>query len=138
MKLFSNPGTQRSIAFAVLLVWLVALASGVANACLLEPRGTPSQTVAAGSSKPADAAVADHDDDSHNAKAPCLKVCDAGSHTLTTTPSEADATDPGLAPVVTVLWTAARRVGPETGRVHDLHPPDPGPPLRVRYSRLAL
>ena len=36
MKVFSTIRTQRSPAFVALLVWLFALASGVANACLLE------------------------------------------------------------------------------------------------------
>jgi hypothetical protein len=40
MKLFSNIRSKRSIAFIALLVWVFALASGVANACLLEARGT--------------------------------------------------------------------------------------------------
>ena len=36
MKLFSTTRTKRNTAFVVLLGWLFALASGVANACLLE------------------------------------------------------------------------------------------------------
>ena len=38
MKLFPNTRAKRNTAFMVLLVWLFALASGVANACLLEAR----------------------------------------------------------------------------------------------------
>ncbi|MEP6964245.1 MAG: hypothetical protein ABI845_02070, partial [Polaromonas sp.] len=42
MKLLFNRRAKRNTAFMVLLVWLFALASGVANACLLEARQTHS------------------------------------------------------------------------------------------------
>ena len=39
MPSLPNSRTRRNTACAMLFVWLFALASGVANACLLEPRG---------------------------------------------------------------------------------------------------
>ena len=36
MKFFAHTRIQRNTAFAMLLMWLFALASGVANACFLE------------------------------------------------------------------------------------------------------
>ena len=135
MKFFSNSCTKRNTAFAMLFVWLFALASGVANACLLEAPLTHSHVVTP---------VTDHDDDhvhdhdSHASKAPCLKACDDGSHSLFKQNSGVDQIDPGSAPLITVLWTAAARLVPAPHRMDDLQPPSPGQPFRVRYSRLTL
>ena len=147
MKFFSNTGNQRNTAFAVLLVWLFALASGVANACLLSvPESHPLATTAAlantvlasvelaGHLK----AKAGHDDDSNIAKAPCLRVCDDGSQSLPKAHATVDQTDPGPAPLVAVLWTASAPVVESPRRLDDLQIPIAEPPLRVRYSRLAL
>ena len=139
MKLFSNTFAKRKAVVLVLLAWLFALASGVANACLLEAPTTHAHVVAAayeGASVSAvmaghTGAVADDSD------APCLKICDESSNALATQLSKAQA-DMGLAPLVRLLWlvAVADRVAPsETG--------DPGRaatrlPLRLRYSRLAL
>jgi hypothetical protein len=147
MKFFSNTRAKRNTAFVALLVWLFALASGVANACLLEARGTRSHVAIAESPAPTHApaesaghagVVAGHDDDSDTSKAPCLKVCDDGSHSVPTQYSGVDQTDPGMAPVVAVLWRATTPVILASRRMEDLQPPAPGQPFRVRYSRLAL
>jgi hypothetical protein len=148
MKLFSNSRTRRYSALVVLLVWLFAVASGVANACLLEVRTAHGQAVSADlpmvADRPAEmpahaGAVASHDDQSGNPSEPCLKVCDDGSSTMPTPPAEEKLTDVDTAPVVAILWTAATLVVSNTPRrVELLHPPEPGHPLRVRYSRLAL
>ena len=131
----------------VLLVWLFALASGVANACLLEAHGTHSHVATAGTSATAHApavlaghagAVAGRGNDSDTSKAPCLKVFDDGSHSLPKPHSGVDQTEPGLSPFVAVLWTAATPVVSAPRRMDDLQPPTPGLPFRVRYSRLAL
>ena len=147
MKLFSNTRAKRNTAFVALLAWLFALASGVANACQLEAREIHSNVAVIGSQAnahvPAESAglafaLARHDDDSDTSKAPCLKVCDDGSHSLTTQHSGIDQSEPGLAPVVAVLWSAATPVVSTRRRMEGLQPPAPGQPLRVRYSRLAL
>ena len=147
MKLFSNTRSKRNTAFVVLLAWLFGLASGMANACLLEaPRPhshgaerSPATTHASVESPPHFGGVAVHNDDnSDTSKAPCLKVCDDGSHSLTTQHSGIDQSEPGLAPVVAVLWSAATPVVSTRRRMEGLQPPAPGQPLRVRYSRLAL
>jgi hypothetical protein len=145
MKLFTNHFAKRKTAVLMLLAWLFALASGVANACLLETPNTHAHIAAAASGAahvPAVMAghtgVVVHDgDESPAAKAPCLKVCDDSAKALATQLSLAHA-DMGPAPLVRVIWlvAAADRVA--------LHPTgDPGSampdlPLRVRYSRLAL
>ena len=148
MNLFSSTRTKRRTAFAVLLVWLFAVASGVANACLLEVSeapGTHAHAAMAGSAPVGDPAAVgaghleagDGHDDSH-ASAPCLKVCDDGSTALLKLQAGVDLSDPGMPPLVAVGRNAAAPVvsGP-CGRV-DAQPPPAGPPLRDRYCRLTL
>ena len=129
----------------VLLTWLFALASGVANACLFETPTAPAHVVAAGFGEARGLAVmaghmgaiADGGHESSVAEAPCLKVCDDSSNALVSQPNMTQA-DAGPAPLVRILWPVAiaDRVAPsQTG--------DPWPsatklPLRLRYSRLAL
>ena len=145
MKPFSNTFAKRKAVVMVLLTWLFALASGVANACLFETPTTHVHVVAAASEGARvsavmaghTGAVADDGDESSTANAACLKVCDESSNALATQLSRALA-DTGPAPLVKVLWpvAAADRVAPSP-------PGDPWPtatklPLRLRYSRLAL
>ena len=147
MNLFSNPRAKRTTAFVVLLVWLFAVASGVANACLLEAPGVHSHGATARWAKTGQApvqlaghagAVDDHDDDSDSPKESCLKVCDDGSKAPVKLHTGFDLTDPGMAPLVAVAWNAASPVVSGPCRRVDLQPPIAGPPVRVRYSRLAL
>lgn len=129
----------------VLLTWLFALASGVANACLFETPTTHAHVVAAafeGARVSAvmaghPGAIADDGDESSTAKAPCLKVCDESSNALVSQPNMTQA-DTGPAPLVKVLWpvAVADRVAPS--RTGDLWPSATKLPLRLRYSRLAL
>ena len=146
MTFFADSAAKRNTAFVVLLVWLFALASGVANACLLETpelhsraaKGSPAATGHA----PAELAAhlgarAGHDNDSDSSKESCLKVCDDGTHTLPA-PSGVEHADPGPAPLFVTLWTESPHVGGAPRRLDDLAMLADGPPLRVRYSRLAL
>jgi hypothetical protein len=146
MKHFFSPRARRSTAFMVLLVWLFALASGVANACLLQVPQTHSHGLAAAkfsgmAHAPAGAshagASASHGDEGHASAAPCQKVCDDGSRSVPQPDLKFAQPDPGPAPLV-VLWTAATPVVSAPGPMDDLQPATPGLPLRVRYSRLAL
>lgn len=139
MKLFSNPRARRNTALMVLFAWLFALASGVANACLLEARETHSHVVIAVSSGSAHAGtVADHGDDSQNFKAQCLKVCDDGSRSLPKQNATAAQPDPGPAPLLVVIWNAVAPAAATPHQLDEAQPPTPGLPIRVRYSRLAL
>lgn len=159
MKCFSNARAKRNTAFVVLLAWLFALWSGFANACLLEaPEAhshgatrssdtTHSHTATekhshAGSDHHS-GAFAKHADDANGngtdaSKAPCLKVCDEGSRSLSAKRSGAEQADRAMAPVIAVLWAVPAPVVPVSYRVSDLQSPVPGPPFRVRYSRLTL
>jgi hypothetical protein len=153
MKFFANTRSKRNTSFVVLLAWLFALASGVVNACLLEtPRSHShphSQAVegqglaATASQAPAEwvahgTGSAGHGDDADNAKESCLKVCDDGTNALPKASSGVDHTDPGPAALVSTKWAGSTQVTLVPRRLEDLVVPSLGPPLRVRYSRLAL
>ena len=147
MKLFADTRTKRNTAFLLLLVWLFALASAPANACLLEthePHSTGSKNLPTTTSQaPAELFTqlgtdASHHDDSDGSKGSCLKVCVDGTHTLPKAYWSVDHADPGPAALVGTLWTASQHVASAPCRVDDLTVPMAGPPLRVRYVRLAL
>ena len=147
MKLFSIILIKRNTAFVVLLVWLFALASGVANACLLEAHETHSHGATTDYSGAAHQAAlahghsqadADHDDDSHPSKAPCLKACDDGSRSMPKQDLTVVQADPGPPPLVAVLWTEATPVPSMLDRVDRVQHAIPELPTRVRYLRLAL
>ena len=147
VKLFANARTKRNTSFVVLLVWLFALASGVANACLLETPGSHSVPGKGSATTTSQATAeliahpdgpADHDDDADNGKESCLKACDDGTNALPKAYSGVDHTDPGPAALVTTLWAGSTQVASAPRRRDDLVMPSVGPPLRVRFSRLAL
>jgi hypothetical protein len=148
MKLSFSSRTKRRTAFLVLLGWVFALASGVANACLLEARVTHAHAASAESSEtaqtplvsPGHAGVVAGHDDSHAAQAPCLKACDDSSRSLARQDLTATQADPGPAPLVSILWTALTPAPAATTprRMVDIQPALPERPIRVRYSRLAL
>lgn len=147
MRFFADTRTKRNTAFVVLLVWLFALASSVANACLLETVGPHSRAVnkavAETTHAPAELLVqmgtdADHHHDSDGTKESCLKACDDGTHALPKAHSSVDHNDPGPAPLIGILWTESQLRASAPCRVDDLRVPIVGPPLRVRYARLAL
>ncbi|CAN5201457.1 hypothetical protein BH10PSE16_BH10PSE16_35730 [soil metagenome] len=148
MKLFPNTRARRNTAFMVLLVWLFALTSGVANACLLQAPEARTHIIAtAGYPALADATAippghagdpADHHDDSHSFNAPCLKVCDDGSRSVPQHDVTPVQPDPGPAPLVLILWTADAPLVAALGNSGDLLLPTQWLPLRVRFSRLAL
>lgn len=147
MKFFANTRIKRNTALVALLVWLFALASSVANACFLET-DKPHSVAAKESTPPASRAAAElpaqvganagHHDVSDSTKESCLKVCDDVTHSLPKAYSGLDHNDPGPAPLVTTLWTGSLHVLSAPRRVHDSAVPIAGPPLRVRFSRLAL
>lgn len=147
MNLTASRHHKRSIALTMLLVWVFALLSGVANACLTEPRGelAHADIQVSQADHPALAAVqqshaadqAKHGE--HPDKAPCQKSCDASSQTLLKQLPKFDSPDQ------MVLVPAPHR------QASDLHMapaalvraalaavPPPSPPPRVQFSRLAL
>ena len=147
MKLFSNTRAKRNTAFMVLLVWLFALTSGVANACLLEARQTHSHVATAASPEASahasvifpghTGAVADGVGESHF-KAPCLKVCDDGMRSFPKQDSTVAQNDAGPAPLVQVLWGRVAPSIPTLRHMDVEQPATPELPIRVRFSRLAI
>ena len=148
MKPLFSSSTKRSTAFVVLLVWLFALASGVANACLIQARdmhghgSLAAYSSAAEKGHAASAVLGDpipkHDSGLEASKSQCLKICDDGSQSLPSQPASFDLTHPGLAPLLAVAWSTATPVVSALGLAAFQRPPDPGLPIRVRLSRLAL
>ena len=147
-----NIRTRRNIAHAMVFVWLFALASGVTNACLLEPHGVhdhesslshlsaPGTTLGLAEDHAQGLARDDGDSDlgPRPAKESCLKACDQGSQSLLKHAYNFDFADPGLAPLVAAAWAAEVHLAPASGRPHDFRLPERGPPIRVLFSRLAL
>ena len=147
MKFFADTLIKRNTALFVMLVWMFALASSVANACLLEKHEPHSRAAKKSAATmiqaPAELLAqigtdAGHHDDSDGTRESCLKVCDDGMRALPKASSGVDHTDPGPAPLVAILWTGSPNVVSAPRRVDDLAVSIVGPPLRVRYSRLAL
>jgi hypothetical protein len=147
MNLFSSTFAKRNTALVVLLVWVFALASGAANACLLEVRETHGHlTEAAGPGAVATlkvsaghaGAVVGHDEDADASKMPCLKACADVAQSLPKQDLKAAQADPGPAPLVLVLWTAATPALLPLHQTELVQPLAPERPVRVRYSRLAL
>ena len=146
----SNSRNRRHTAWMMLLVWLFTLASGAANACVLEVRGSHSHGAPAAhlsamgvgletaAGHAAGSAHDEHDTDTEPTKDSCLKACDAGSQSLLKQPPSLDSPHLALAPFTTTAWAAELDVSTLVGRAHDLRLPEHGPPVRVLFSRLAL
>jgi hypothetical protein len=139
MKLF-NTRNRRRVTLVVLLVWLFGVTAGVANACLLEAReghhhGSPeADEMSIGTV----GAIANHGHGSEASKAPCLKFCDDGSNSLVKQQAAFDLTDPGHAPFAVSVWPVVTSAASPLVRESTLRRPPPGPPIRVRFSRLLL
>lgn len=146
MNPFSHQRTKHNTTLVALLVWLFALASGMANACLLEAPGKHPHVAAAHSAEPPHthvttghgAAVDDDVDDQDSSKESCLKACDDGANAQVKFQAGVDLTDPGLAPFVVIAWNAATAVASVSARCEILQVPIVGPPFRTLYSRLTL
>jgi hypothetical protein len=137
---------KRATAWVLLTAWLFALAAGVANACLIEVRGTHGhpqaldRTVGEPSTVGAGHRLAADDEANHaprsGAEASCLKVCDEVPQSPAQPAGNVDAEDP---PLLAALWSL---LPPLDGNAVQSATPDfalpPAPPLRVRFSRLAL
>jgi hypothetical protein len=139
MKLFSRPTSLRHAASLMLALWVFALASGFANACLLENpasvahRAAVEIAYAPGTPGHAEAA-AHHALDS--SRATCLKACDEGSQALQAA-AGGSLLDPGSAPLAAMAWPRLPDASVQY-RAADPHPPLADPPERIRYSRWAL
>ena len=128
MKHFTAIFARRKIASTMVAIWLFGLASGLANACLLE---TP-QPHARGT--PLEASAVVHEDQ-HPSKAPCVKACDDSSQALQKLSAGVDPGHSGSASLVAILWSTSPPGAPTPRRSVDHRPSLSDPPLRVLYSR---
>ena len=131
MKRFSDTRRNRKTALILLLLWMFAISAGIVNACALQPHGT--------------AAIAGHVETlaGHNgtldaSTAPCLKVCDDSSQALIKLKAFFDLADRGPALTDSMLWAAAIQVVSALRHRDSSAAATSEPPVRVRYSRLAL
>jgi len=110
----------------MLFMWLFAMASGVANACLLEPHGVhdrgspPSHLSNAGTTSgmagERTEGLTHEDGDTEPTKASCLKACDDGSQSLLKDSSNFELADPVVAPFVAAAWAVEAHIAPVSGR----------------------
>ena len=139
MKLLPRTSTRRTTASFMLAVWLFVLASGFANACLLQaPDYGGSQTSSESSHITGQPAATGHDS-GESSKAPCLKACDEGTQALQSS-NAMDWVDPGTPPFVGVLWNDETPLLTcyGTGCGFNTPPSLSDPPERILYSRWAL
>ena len=148
MKHFFNSRTLHATAALVLMAWLFALASGIANACLLEgARGTHAHAAGVEESPHTHAAtqslgdapdIAGNTDESPNTRALCLDSCDERTHALAKKDASPDQPHLAALTVVAIVWLATQPMA-STVRVQRDHHAEPfDVPIRIRYSRLTL
>ena len=145
----------RRTACVTLLAWVMALLSGVVNACLLQPHGqtAPASSIATPSPEFADAGLIEstvarvehshHDShqepqgDHDAGKAGCLKFCADESSSLAKGKfTQADLPNPAL--VAVVEWPSLALLPMDTLRRSAERPASPGPPLVIRLLRLTI
>ncbi len=115
-----------------LLVWAFALASGMANACVLEAFVAQAHTGVSHASDAhhahagdalggdGDVVAADHDNEEIAPKDSCLKDFNDVSIAQITPQAGIALTDPGQAPFVVFVWNAATPVSSAPSRFDDL------------------
>ena len=148
MMSFFSMHSKRRIACAMLAVWIVTVASGVANACLLdihgvhdhhaigEHAGTTHEPLVAQATHESD--VEDPDKDQALSKESCLKVCDDSSKFLPKPSFGFDVLDVQMAPPVASIWISRTPFVSAIRASYDRSPPAPERPARIRFLRLAL
>lgn len=146
MNLTASRHDKRGIALMMLLAWVFALLSGVANACLPEPRGEPTHaaTYIWPADHPVQATVQPYAADQaqqgeHPDKAPCQRPFDASSQTLLKQLPKFDTPDLQALVAATCRQASDLHMAPATlVRAALAAVPPPSPPPRVQFSRLAL
>ena len=148
MKRFFNNRTKHTTTALVLIAWLFALISGIANACLPEGAHGVHAHLAADETSPhvhaitnrsvQTGAVEDDVDTSPTVKVLCADACEDRTHAVPKRNAPAD--QPSLAPfaVFAVAWSAHRPPASTVRFDRATHADPFGIPIRVRYSRLTL
>ncbi|MDP1650009.1 MAG: hypothetical protein Q8M01_17660 [Rubrivivax sp.] len=147
MSALTNTCTKRRTVLTVLLVWLFALGSGWANACLLQERGThwlgptddASPTAQAPHMSPGHVgADSEHAENSRAIKSDSLMVCSDDAQTIVTLTSSVGLMDVALAPPAALTSCEPLDAAEQANAWLALPPPGTGVPLRTLYSRLTL
>ena len=147
MNVFTTTRRNRATAFVVLLLWAFSVAAGIVNACVLDApqghTGRAAEAAASATEVPSFAAthgraILAHGDDSEDAAAPCLKVCESNSQALPKLHSGMDQSVLAQMPPPAVFWTVAAQavLPPDWG--DGMPPATRTVPIRVRLVRLAL
>ena len=148
MKRFLNSRIKHTTTAVMLFAWLFALASGIANACLLEGgRGTHSHAAGVEESPHSHAAaeLPEQTSDieagigqSPSARALCLDACDERTHAQVKQDASPD--QPHFAPltVIAIIWLATQPMASTVCLQRDNHAEPFDVPIRIRYSRLTL
>lgn len=144
MTLFANSRITRRIASVMLVFWLFALGAAWANACSLQKRGAhmhPDSAAHAGTPTVSAGHAGFLDDPGAGpslGKAACLKACDDGAQSIVKGQGSLDLLDLAMVPPAWIARTP-KVAGLDAARIANFeHPARAGPPLRTRYSRLAL
>lgn len=134
----------RRTAWATLVFWLFALTAGVVNACALTPAGPAERGGVHGDialhdphagAPTAAAHASQHEQDS--GKVSCLKFCDDESSAIAKLKAPVVDLDSSLLTVVEA-WNPIAAIGSVGFRQSLERPGSQGPPLVIRYLRLAL
>ena len=146
-RVLNNQTTHRTTAI-VLIAWFFALASGIANACMLEgARGKHSHASGVEQSPHSHAAagileqatdVSDVTEQPPPTKALCLDACDDRTHSLVR--QDVSVEQPHFAPltVIAFVWLAAQTMELAARTERDNRADLYDVPIRIRYSRLTL
>ena len=137
MKLLSRTTASRKTASLMLAAWLFVLASGVANACLLEAPNHGGRQSSSESSHITGHTAAPAHDSEPSSKVPCLKACDEGSQALQGS-NGMDSVEPGAPSLAGILWTRPAPLSARHWSGFDTQPSLSDPPERINFSRWAL
>jgi len=147
MSPFPNTRAKRRTVYTLLLVWLFALGSGWANACLLQEREThwhgasedASLTARHSRVPPGHVGVdSEHAENAGPAKSACLKACGDDTQTVVNLASSVDLANIAMAPPTVLTWADPLAAAEQANAWLEFRAPSPGVPLRTRFSRLAL
>ena len=144
MTLFTMPHFKRRFASVMLVLWVFALGTAWANACLLQDRTThldPSTVAIAGPPvvSPGHVGVlASHAQGQSSGEAPCLTLCDDGSQSLVKWQPGMELPDMAMPPPFAMAWSESVAALDAQQPVRIERPARADLPLRTRYVRLAL
>ena len=149
--MLTQPQRLRRFALHVLLLWLFALGSGIANACVVQPHmASPAQAAAADHQQTAGVADEDADcaglhghqqsgDRADRSQPPCQRLCDAPSVAPQPEKQQSNLLSGfWLAPAPVPAFAFQASVEPDRIVPHDDSRWRPSIPIAIAFLRLAL